>query len=35
MVGYVQLIVCAIAGFMSIIWFEFYKHLKKLKKSTI
>ncbi len=28
-IGYAELIVCTIAGFSSIIWFEIYKHLKK------
>jgi P-type Ca2+ transporter type 2C len=28
-IGYTELIVCTIAGFSSIIWFEIYKHLKK------
>jgi Ca2+-transporting ATPase len=34
-VGFVELIVCAIAGFTSIVWFEFYKQFKKLSKSII
>jgi len=35
MVGYIELLLCMVAGFMSIAWFEFYKYRKKLKKSKI
>jgi hypothetical protein len=28
-IGYLELIICTIAGFSSIIWFEIYKQVKK------
>ncbi len=34
-IGYIELIVCTVAGFSSIIWFEIYKQMKRTKKSII
>jgi Ca2+-transporting ATPase len=30
-IGYLELLICTVAGFSSIIWFEVYKQLKKVK----
>lgn len=34
-VGYVQLLCCILAGFLSIVWFEVYKRIRRTKKSMV
>lgn len=34
-IGYLELIICTVAGFSSIIWFEIYKQMKKKRKLII
>ncbi len=34
-IGYLELIVCTVLGFSSILWFEIYKHIKRTKNSFI
>jgi Ca2+-transporting ATPase len=34
-VGYFQLLCCIVAGFLSIVWFEVYKRIRRTKKSMV
>lgn len=34
-IGYIEQIVCIMAGFTSIVWFEFYKYIMQSKKSIL
>jgi Ca2+-transporting ATPase len=34
-VGYFQLLCCILAGFLSIVWFEVYKRIRRTKKSMV
>lgn len=34
-IGYIEQLVCVLAGFMSIVWFEFYKYIMQSKRSIL